>query len=299
MLAFVNEDGSYDKNGMLEAQKLSARAGYRVTCIDLELPEWDAKQKRDKLLGVSLSGWIDFVNATGISRQEQVELLRELREVAISSANQIAKELGENESLLVTTIKPSGTSSTLYGESAGIHASHASWYTRRIRISVDDPLLKVVEELGYPIYNEVGQTDENCDTKVVEFYMKSPVGKTKYNFSAVEQLEMYKMFMKEYVSHNASITVTVRNDNEWEEAKAWIWENWDDDFVAVSFLSLDDSFYELLPYESISEEEYIEKISRVKPFNQRLLEKYEQRDPEEDEIDIIDDACSSGVCSVR
>lgn len=299
MLAFVNKDGTYNKEQMLMAQELSARAGYRVTCIDLELPEWDMKQKRDRLLGVSLSGWVDFVNATKITKEEQRKLLNELRDVAIDSAKKIAKEVGGNESLLVTTIKPSGTSSTLFGESAGIHPSHSSWYTRRVRISVDDPLLKVVEELGYPVFNEVGQSDENCDTKVVEFYMQSPEGKTKYDFSAVEQLETYKMFMKEYVQHNASITVTVRNDKEWDEAKEWVWNNWDDDFVAVSFLSLDDSFYELLPYESITKEEYIKKVCSVKPFNQKLLEKYEVRDPEEDEFDFVDDACASGVCSVR
>ena len=34
-----------------------------------------------------------------------------------------------------------------------------------------------------------------------------------------------------------------------------MWDNWDD-VVAVSFLSLDDNFYELLPYEAITKEEY-------------------------------------------
>lgn len=298
-MAFVNEDGSYRKDDLIEAQRLSTRAGYRVTCIDLELPEWDMKQKRDRLLGVSLSGWVDFVNATGIEKEEQGELLRDLRDVAHESMREIAKETGGNESLLVTTIKPSGTSSTLFGESAGIHASHSSFYTRRVRISVDDPLLKVVEELGYPIFNEVGQTDDNCDTKVVEFYMKAPQGKTKYSLSAVEQLETYKLFMENYVDHNASITVTVRNEKEWEEAEQWIWDNWDNNLVAVSFLSLDDSFYELLPYEAITEDKYNELIKNVKPFNQHLLSKYEFVDPEDEELDITDDACSSGVCSIR
>jgi len=296
MLPFVNKDGSYDKEGMLEAQRLSARAGYRVTCMDLELPEWDANQKRDRLLGVSLSGWIDFVNATHMSNEDQRKLLNELRDVAINSANKYADKLGFNRPLLITTIKPSGTSSTLYGESAGIHANQSEFYIRRIRISTDDPLLKVADELGYVINNEVGQSDENCDTKVIDFYMKSPKGKNKYDFSAVEQLEMYKMFMKEYVQHNTSITVTVRNDQEWIDAEQWVWNNWDDDFVAVSFLSLDNSFYELLPYESIDGDKYEELMKDVKPFNQNLLSKYEVEEREKE--DIIDEACSSGICGI-
>ncbi len=297
MLSFVREDGTYDEVELLEAQRLSARAGYRVTCMDLELPEWDAKQKRDRLLGVSLSGWIDFVNSTGITKDEQKVLLNKLRKTATDGANDFADDLGFNRPLLITTIKPSGTSSTLFGESAGVHPNHSEFYIRRVRLSVDDPLLNVVQELNYPISNEVGQTDENCDTKVVDFYMESPKGKTKFDISAVEQLETYKLMMKEYVQHNSSITVTVRNEQEWNEAEQWIWDNWDDDFVAVSLLSLDNNFYELLPFESITKDEYDKLTANVSPFNQHLLEKYEVEDPED--IDITDSACASGVCTVR
>ena len=60
--------------------------------------------------------------------------------------------------------------------------------------------------------------------------------------------------MKYYVDHNCSITVHVR-DNEWDDVEEWVWQNWDD-IVALSFLSYDDNFYELVPYEAITKEEY-------------------------------------------
>jgi len=105
---------------------------------------------------------------------------------------------------------------------------------------------------------------KTCTTKVIEFPVKAPEGKTKYDVNAIEQLENYKLFMENYVDHNCSITVHVR-DNEWEQVEQWVWDNWDD-VVALSFLSLDDSFYQLMPYESITEEEYHNLKKEMKPL---------------------------------
>ena len=195
---------------------------------------------------------------------------------------------------MVTTIKPEGTVSLLPVVSSGVHFSHAPYFVRRIRISSDDPLVKVCEELGYPVYPEVGQDRENCVTKVVEFPVKAPPGRHKGDITAIEQLEIYKMFMEHYVDHNCSITVHVR-DHEWEEVEQWVWDNWDDT-VALSFLSYEDSFYDLLPFEEISEEEYNKRVSEMKPFIPSLISKYEK---EEVEYDIGNEGCEGGICPVR
>ena len=150
------------------------------------------------------------------------------------------------------------------------------------------------EELGYPVHPEVGQDPANPATKVVEFPVKSPMGKTKYDISAIEQLENYKLFMESYVDHNCSITVHVR-DEEWEAVEQWVWDNWDE-VVAISFLPLDDSFYELLPYESIDEEEYNRRKSIMKPFVPSLISKYEN---EEKEYELSNDGCDNGICPIR
>jgi len=155
-------------------------------------------------------------------------------------------------------------------------------------------LVKVCEELGYKIYPEVGQEMKTCTTKVIEFPVKAPEGKTKYDVNAIEQLENYKLFMENYVDHNCSITVHVR-DNEWEQVEQWVWDNWDD-VVALSFLSLDDSFYQLMPYESITEEEYHNLKKEMKPFIPSILSKYEVR---EEELDIGNEGCDSGICPIR
>ncbi len=293
VMGFV-KDGVLDHAGLMEAQKLSARAGYRMTCTELEIPEWNAVQQRDKLLGCSLTGWQDMVNALNLDQEGQETLLRDLKETVKRAAAEYAKELGQQEPILTTTIKPEGTLSLLPVVSSGVHYSHAPYYIRRIRISSDDPLTKVCEELGYPVFPEVGQDPDTCVTKVVEFPVKAPGHKFKADISALEQLEIYKMFMAHYVEHNCSITIHVR-ENEWEEVEQWVWDNWEDT-VALSFLSFEDNFYELLPFEEITEEEYQKRAAAMTPFVPSLISKYEK---EEVEYDIGDEGCESGVCPIR
>lgn len=295
LMSFVNEDGSYNKEKLFETQRLSARLAYRMTCVELEMHEWAKTQNRDRLLGCDLTGDQDFINATKMSREEWNKLTNQLKNIARDEMKKIARENNLNESLLVTAGKPNGTLALLPTVSAGIHFSHSPYYIRRVRISANDPLCKVVEELGYPIFPETGQTLENCDTKVIEFPVKSPEGKTKNDITAIEQLEIYRDMMKNYIEMNQSITVTVR-DNEWEQVEEWLWENWND-VVAVSFLPLNDSYYPLMPYESCTKEEYEMRVLNMKPFNSNLIQKYEKN---ETEFDLENDSeCSSGACGVR
>lgn len=293
VMAFV-ENGILNTTKLFEAQKLSARAGYRMTCVELELPKWNIVQQRDKLIGCSLTGWQDMVNAISMTNDEQKMLLQELRDVAKTSANDYAKALKQKEPLLVTTVKPEGTLSQLPVVSSGIHYSHSPYYIRRVRVNAQDPIVQVCEELGYPIKPEVGQDIETCKTKVIEFPVKAPQGITKYDVSAIEQLKNYQMFMENYVDHNCSITVHVRN-HEWDIVEQWVWDNWDD-VVAVSFLSLDDSFYELLPYEAITKEEYETRKKAMRPFIPSLISKYEV---EETELDLGQSECVGSVCPIR
>ncbi len=294
VMAFVQEDGTLDRAGLLEAQRLSARAGYRMTCRELEMYRWDRVQKRDRLLGCSLTGWQDMVNATRLDRAGQAELLDELRAQARKAADEMADQLGGNRPLLVTTLKPEGTLSLLPTVSSGVHYSHSPYYIRRVRITATDPLCRVCEELGYPVLPEVGQDPKDPTTKVLEFPVKAPAGRVKGDVTAIEQLENYKMLMEHYVDHNCSITVHVR-ENEWEDVEQWVWDHWDD-VVALSFLSYDDSFYELLPYEEIDRAEYERRKAEMPPFNPALLCRYEH---EEAELDIGASDCVNGVCPIR
>lgn len=294
LLAFVNDENKVDLNHLEEIIKLSTRVTIRMTLVDVELPDWNQVMQEDRIVGISLTGMMDMVNKAKLTYEELGVLLNHLRDVVHKEGKRYCKELNITVPELMTTIKPEGTLSNLPSVSSGIHYAHADYYIRRIRIATSDPLYKMIEKQGcYPIYNEIGQSNENCTIKVIEFPLKAPEGKTKYDVGAMEQLELYKMSMQNWTDHNTSITVHVR-ENEWEDVANWLYENFDY-AVGVTFLPLFEETYPLLPYECTTKEDYEERMKHIKPIDYDLLASYDNNEDRE----IIDKECESGVCPVR
>jgi len=258
-----------------------------MASIELELHEWNLVNEEDRLVGTSVTGVMDAFNVLGYDKDQIAELLRELREHSVKGAGELADYLGMNRPKLYTTVKPSGTISQLPTVSSGMHYSHSPYYIRRIRVGKNDPIVKAMDEMGFKYI------EESMSKVVYEFPVKAPEGKTKYDVSAIEQLEMYKLFMENYTEHNCSNTIHVR-PHEWDEVEEWVYNNWDI-LVGVTFLSLDDSFYPLMPYESITKEQYDEMAEKTPTFNPNILTKYEKFD---EEVELESD-CDSGVCPVR
>jgi ribonucleoside-diphosphate reductase alpha chain/ribonucleoside-triphosphate reductase len=177
--------------------------------------------------------------------------------------------------------------------SSGVHFSHSPYYIRRIRINSADPLSKALVKNGFKWYPENGERIEEHKTKVFEFPIQAPEGRTKFDVSAIDQLELYKIMMQDYVDHNASNTIHVRDD-EWEDVIKWVYNNWNS-IVGVTFLSLSDSFYQLMPLEAITKEEYDVMVSNTPTFNPSTIREFEQF---EDEFEL-EDGCDTGVCPIR
>mgnify|MGYP001245876463 FL=1 len=294
MSAFVREDGSVDMERMLHAQRLSAKIGYRMATIELELHEWDKAGKKDMLTGCSLSGMADFLNKTQMSNDDFAAVLRKLRKVAREEVDEMAEKLKMGKTLLVTAIKPSGSLSLLPGISAGIHFQHSDYYIRRVRVNEADPLSRAMTEMGFASVPENGQTEENCSTRVFAFPMKSPKGATKFDVGAIRQLELYKLVMENYVDHNASNTISV-SPEEWDETTQWVYDNWDS-VVGMTFLELQDEFYQLAPFEKITKEKYESMLATTPKFVAATANSME------DFSDLLAadiEECSGGYCPVR
>ncbi|NBI31001.1 hypothetical protein ERL59_18785 [Chengkuizengella sp. YPA3-1-1] len=292
-----------DIKGLLEAQRLSARIGLRMTLATLELPHWDKIQKRDRLLGTSLTGVKDALAMLKYDEQQEEQLLKLLGNTAREEADRYAAELRISSPLLVTAVKPEGSISQLAGGvSSGLHWSHSPYYIRRIRINSTDPLVEVAKLLDWSINPEVGTIGDtfeekmkNARTLVIDFPISSGSNETKDDVSAKRQFDTYFRFQDNYTEHNSSNTITVRPE-EWDEVEQIVWDSWDN-FVGVSFLQLDGGTYQLAPYEKISKEEYDELKAKMKPFDVSLLYSIEKS---ETEIDLDNmESCEKGACPIR
>lgn len=305
MVAFADKQGNVDWDSLEEAFVLSARAGYRMTCVDLELEGWNVAHHRDRLTGCSMTGWQDFIakmsNDTFVRAGGKAGILKWLRNVIHEAGEDIASELKTPVPLLMTALKPEGSLSLVAnGVSPGVHWQHSPYFIRRIRVNAHDPLALTAKELGWQIHPEVGQDIETATTLVIDFPVHSPSEVTKADIPAVEQLKEYILFQKFYTDMNTSNTITVKPD-EWEEVEDFVYNHWDD-MLGVTFLELNSTYYPLTPYEECTKEEYEELKSKMKPFDPDLLNAMELSSRNMGkEFEILDDRaeCSQGVCPIR
>ena len=301
-------DGKYimDVEGLKAAQRRSARAGLRMTLVDLELAEWNKTQKRDVLLGTSLTKWKDAMALVDYTEDQEWALIEQLRVVAREAADEYAKQVRVPAPLLVTTVKPEGTLTQVFGGgSSGLHWDHSEYYIRRVRINAEDPLAKaVLRHKGWNINPEVGtpgnsyeERMKNARTFVIDFPVHSGNAKTKFDVTVEEQFRTYFMFQDKYTEHNSSNTITIKTaDGEWAKARDIVFDNWDY-FVGVSFLALDGGTYQLAPYEAITKEQFEEKQAAMSDFNFNILKMFEK--PGDTEIDDTMEGCEAGVCPIR
>lgn len=297
MVAFAYDDDHYDLNGLIKAQELSARAGLRMSLVELEMPEWDVKNKRDRLIGCSMAGTQDAIGNKPINVQR--EILSVAKDAATNSARDYAHSLRVSNPLLVTCEKPDGTLGLVAGGvSPGVHDAHSPYFIRRIRISADDALAKAALEFGWTIHPEIGTPDNDIKkarTLVIDFPIKSGATRTKDDVGAIEQLNRYLMFQRYYTDHNSSNTITVRPE-EWDDVRNFVKEHWDE-YVGVTFLALDGGTYQLAPYEAITKEQYEELIANFTPFDPTVLQKHEVSGMSD--LDVNDPDCATGACPVR
>lgn len=74
---------------------------------------------------------------------------------AMRAAFAYSDELGVNRPHTVTTIKPAGTTSKLFGLSEGWHLPALAHYLRWVQFRSDDPLIDQYEAKGYPVRREL------------------------------------------------------------------------------------------------------------------------------------------------
>ena len=255
--------------------------------------KWNENCTEERLLGVSLTGIMDNDLTNGRrGLEETAKVLEELKSVAVETNEEWAEKIGIPQSASVTCVKPSGTVSQLVDAASGIHARHNPYYVRTVRGDKKDPLAIMMADMGFPCEDDVMKPDH---TLVFSFPMKSPDQAVfRTDMTAIEQLELWKVYQDAWCEHKPSVTISVKED-EWMEVGAWCYKYFDY-MSGVSFLPFSDHTYRQAPYQDCSEEEYKELLDNMpKNIDWSLLSNYESTDLT---LGAQEMACAAGGCEI-
>jgi ribonucleoside-diphosphate reductase alpha chain len=252
---------------------------------------WKDNTEEERLLGVSLTG-IFGNELTGTLHNNLPNMLDSLRELAVGENAVEADILGIEHSAAVTTIKPSGTVSQLTGVSSGIHPWYSKHYIRSVRADNKDPLTQFQKDFGVPNEPDVMKPDA---TTVFYFPIKAPDNATvTTDLSAIDHLEVWKVYRTHWTEHNPSVTINVAED-EWLDVGAWVFNNFDH-IGGVSFLPLSEHSYKQAPYQEVTEEEYNDLLAQMpKNIPWESLPLYELEDTTTGSQEL---SCVAGACEI-
>ena len=256
---------------------------------------WKKNTMEERLLGVSLTGIMDNAMMSGKSTHLGMNIsatLNALKEEAIITNADIAEELGISQSAAITCVKPSGTVSQLVNSASGIHARHNPYYIRTVRGDNKDPLTQFMMSSGVPYEPDVMKPDS---TTVFSFPMKSPHGAvTRFDMTAIEQLELWLLYQRHWCEHKPSVTISVK-EHEWMEVGAWVYNHFDE-VSGISFLPFSEHTYKQAPYQDCTVEEYGEMMERMpKSIDWTWLQDYEKEDTTSGGREL---ACTADACEV-
>jgi ribonucleoside-diphosphate reductase alpha chain len=212
--------------------------------------------KREALLGVSITGWMNN------PKLFNAELLEEGAQVVKDTNKEVAAVIGINQAARTTCVKPSGNASVVLGTASGIHPEHSEKYFRIMQLNKESNTAKWLEENMAFLLEESVWSSTKSDYVVFVPVENPKVGLFKKDMKGIKHLELIKLVQQHWVNagtnpelcaympvnHNTSCTVII---DDKDAIVDYIWEQ-RDFFTAVSFMSdYGDKDFNQAPFTSV------------------------------------------------
>jgi ribonucleoside-triphosphate reductase (thioredoxin) len=249
------------KEDFLRTLKFSYLYAKTVTLGETHWPETNEVMMRNRRIGSSVSGVTQFVNENGMGKLN--EWLRNGYDEIQKWDEVYSDWLAIPRSIKTTSVKPSGTVSLLVGATPGMHFPHSEHYIRRVRLAKNSELVERMAASGYPIE----QDKYDSSSLVVEFPVNEGEGiRSKSEVSMWEQLTLAAFIQEHWADNQVSATITFDPKREGKDIAPAL-DHFQYRLKGISFLPSEDHGYEQAPYEKITEDEYNERISKLKPLD--------------------------------
>lgn len=287
------------------------RYAKRVTLSPYAWPETREVVEKNRRIGVSISGIVDWIlqiaDELGVIdpfrkdylddrvAADLIEKLNTLYQLIKEEDIKFSAELEINESIKLTTVKPSGSISLLAGTSPGIHFPYAEYYIRRIQFQETDPMVSYLTSLGFTVSKAV-QTPR---AMVVQFPVRAATAgisgfRSAGQVSSKLQLHLQSLIQTYWADNQVSCTISLQKEDG-DNLHDLIVE-YKDKVKSTSFLPYNESLkdhYVDLPYEPISEKRYHEEMKKIIAWPSRLS-------VDSDKLEILNqEECAGGVCPIK
>lgn len=260
---------------------------YRINKHSLALkchhPETQEIVHKHMRMGIGVTG---YLQATEAQKQWLPKAYEELR----TFDKEYSAARGWNESVKLTTVKPSGTLSLLPGVTHGAHPGYSQYHIRRVRMAASSELIPLCISSGYHVepVKKFDGTDDHS-TMVVEFPVEFPEHTVfADDMTALDQLEVVKRLQTEWSDNSVSCTIYYSIE-ELDTVKEWLATNYNEGVKSCSFMLRQDHGFAQAPLEKISKDKYLELRSKVTPVTSGNIK----------ESDMELDDCEGGACPIK
>ena len=275
-----------DMADYIRTLKFAYLYGKSVTLLPTQWPETNEVMIRNRRIGTSMTGIAQFVEASGWA-----ELKRWQNEgyLTIRQWDEIYSEwLGVRESIRVTTVKPSGTVSLLFGVTPGCHwPTESGYYVRTVREQVNSPVVEIMRQAGYRVEPSVANPDS---TVVIYCPVVGPEMRPEREVSVWEKVSLAAHCQRWWSDNSVSVTASFDPKTEWEQI-APILSAFTGQLKSLSFLPSNKGVYAQAPYIRVDYNLWLAMYNDIMPIDWEAL--YNQSvDPTGERY------CSNDVCEV-
>ena len=288
---------------VLEVARLSVRFLIRINFMDAIYSD---ETKRTNRIGIGLTAIHEFAwRHFGLGFRQMLDsnfnkyfwdFISKLRVTVENEAKRYSEELGVNVPHTVTTIKPDGSISKLFGLTEGAHLPAFSQYMRWVQFQSDDPLVQKNKDKGYPA---IECTTYPNMTRVgfptIPAITKLGMGKNLVTASEATPEEQYQYLMlleKHWLGEgNAQISYTMKVDKSKVDQQHFneMLFKYQSQIRCCSVMPVLGenelkNLYEYMPEEAISEDEFVKVVANIHDDEMNQV------------LDISTLYCQSGAC---
>ena len=239
-----------DLEDWLETIKYAFLYAKAVTLAEIHDKDVNEVMMKNRRIGLSITGVAELYERLGAA-----ELIRWL-DAGYAEVERLDRLysgwLKVPMSIKRTSVKPSGSVSTLPGVQGGIRFPEALHYMRLVRFAESDTMWRRYQTAGYRVEEDVAAKN----TYVVYFPVEERGFKrTIKDVSLREQVALGRLVQRHWSDNMVSATYMVK-DHEKSQIKAVLEEN-EGHFKSMSFLPIQDhGRYPQMPFTSCSREQY-------------------------------------------